>query len=248
MRPQITRLTQRSNMSKTKIPLSEAEKIANQVVQRLSPVCDRISVSGSIRRKKKEVGDIEIVCIPKITWGADLFGELTQPLNHLQKELSKLKCGGWTFIKNGPKYKQIQLHRGYLDLFIVTPPAQWGVIFAIRTGPASFSRQIVTQKKYGGLLPSDCKVRDGAVWQNGEIVPMPEEEDFLEFVGLSGLQAEERQYTAGRECGGYRSVTDSQNRNVNVQCPNYQGVGDDDCLACELALHNRQKKKELKCF
>ena len=45
--------------------LEKAEKIARKYVDLLAPFCERIEIAGSTRRKKPEVGDIEIVCIPK---------------------------------------------------------------------------------------------------------------------------------------------------------------------------------------
>jgi DNA polymerase/3'-5' exonuclease PolX len=80
-----------------------------------------------------------------------------------------------------------------LDLFIVLPPAQWGVLFAIRTGPADFSHWIVTKRSAGGRLPSNCRVRDGQVFRNGLPLPMPEEADFLRLLELEGLAPAERE-------------------------------------------------------
>jgi len=51
-----------------------------------------------------------------------------------------------------------------VDLFAVLPPAQWGVIYAIRTGPGDFNRLLVTSQRYGGACPLDRKVAGGQVW------------------------------------------------------------------------------------
>lgn len=171
-------------MSSGKIPLDEAEKIARKYVDLLAPYCRRIEIAGSIRRRKVEVGDIEIVAEPlPIT---DLFGSAN---GYCDPSLPL------PAIKNGQRYKQYVLPEGLtLDLFIVLPPAQWGVILALRTGSAEFSRKLVTGKRYGGFLPSDCVVKDGAVRhiKTGEIVPTPEEADFLSLCGLGWIIPEER--------------------------------------------------------
>jgi DNA polymerase/3'-5' exonuclease PolX len=154
-----------------------AREIAEQLVERLAPYCERIEIAGSTRREKAEVGDIEIVAIP------NEFADAMLP------EL----LPGATFIKDGPRYKQIALPEGInLDLFLVRPPAQWGVIFLLRTGPAEFSHQAVTRKRLGGLLLSDCQVAGGRVWRHGKHLPMREEEDFLKLLGLPGLAPQER--------------------------------------------------------
>lgn len=104
--------------------------------------------------------------------------------------------GGARFVKSGPRYKQIALPEGIkLDLFMVLPPAQWGVIFAIRTGPAEFSRWIVTSRPTGAL-PAGYRVKDGGVrrnsWEEGFIISMPEEIDFLDFLGLGWIEPGDR--------------------------------------------------------
>jgi len=169
---------------KTKLPLSEAEEIARQYLDLLAPQCARIEIAGSIRRRKTEVGDIEIVAEPLPIM--DLFGasnghrDLTLPL---------------PAIKSGQRYKQYALPEGInLDLFVVLPPAEWGVIFALRTGGAEFSRRLVTAKRHGGYLPSIYIVRDGAVRRrdSGEVVPTPDESDFFALLGLDLIPPQER--------------------------------------------------------
>ena len=42
-------------------------------------------------------------------------------------------------------------------------------------------------------MPSDCCCKDGAVHdKSGRIIPMPEEMDFLNFLGLGWIEPEER--------------------------------------------------------
>ena len=169
---------------KTKLPLNEAEEIARKYLELLAPQCARIKIAGSIRRRKPEVGDIEIVAEPLPIM--DLFGAsnghsgLTLPLPAIIK---------------GQRYKKYFLPEGInLDLFIVLPPAEWGVIFALRTGGAEFSRRLVTAKRHGGYLPSCYIVRDGAVRRrdSGEVVPTPEERDFFALLGLDFIPPQER--------------------------------------------------------
>jgi DNA polymerase/3'-5' exonuclease PolX len=71
-----------------------------------------------------------------------------------------------------------------LDLFIVQPPAQWGAILAIRTGPAHYSHWLVTQRKQGGAMPSYLRQRDGALWDGDELVPTPTEASYFAALGI----------------------------------------------------------------
>jgi len=171
---------------KHKIPLEEASPIISRLIGDLLPHCIKLAVAGSARRRKPEIGDIELVALPAPA--LDMFG---------LENGNQLETLDWsTFgsvIKNGPKYKQIALPEGLnLDLFIVTPPAQWGVQFLIRTGPAEFSHKLVTSRMYGGLLPSYLKVKDGAIWSRNHIIPTPEEQDVFDLLGIPYIEPENR--------------------------------------------------------
>jgi len=138
---------------KAKVPLAKAEKIASRVVEKLMPYCQRIEIAGSIRRRKAEIGDIEIVAEPKMI--RDLFD--VPVLQAIPTENLGL------VVKNGLRYKQVLLtEKIYLDLFIVHPLAQLGVILAIRTGSTEFSHKLVSHTPYG-YLPKEYIVKDGAI-------------------------------------------------------------------------------------
>jgi len=138
---------------KAKIPLAEAEEIASRVVEKLMPYCQRIEIAGSIRRRKSEAGDIDIVAEPKRV--PHLFGV------PFWQGIPTENLG--LVVKNGDQYKMVFLpEKINLDLFIVLPPAQWVVILAIRTGSTEFSHKLVSHTPYG-YLPKDYIVKDGAI-------------------------------------------------------------------------------------
>jgi DNA polymerase/3'-5' exonuclease PolX len=60
-------------VGKTHRPLPDAERIVAAIVADLAPSCARIQVTGSVRRRKEVVGDIEMVAIPRYA-PAGLFG------------------------------------------------------------------------------------------------------------------------------------------------------------------------------
>lgn len=174
----------------TKRPYTQVYAIAEQLKQRLAPACHRIELAGSLRRQRPLVGDIEIVAIPIIE--LDLFGQPTGP-SHVDILLS-----GWPveFIKDGPKYKQFifttKRDECYqVDLFLQSPDT-WGINYMIRTGSQSFSRQMVTQKSKGGLMPSDLKVSGGRVWRGAEALDTPEETDVFGLWGMEFVAPGER--------------------------------------------------------
>lgn len=72
-----------------KLPLQKAEKWAKRVVEILAPHCERIEIAGSIRRKKSEIADIEIVCIPKRE--SDMFGAPAEVCEGFTKAINQWK-------------------------------------------------------------------------------------------------------------------------------------------------------------
>jgi hypothetical protein len=213
------------------MPLGYAREMAEALVDLLSPACVRIEIAGSVRRQKARPNDIEIVAIPKIvSFTMDFFdgGHPTDAneLNDLCYDLLQQgvleqrpdnrghHCWG-TGIKRavffqGQDYAPV-------DLFQVIEPRQWGVIYAIRTGPGDFNRLLVTSRRWGGGCPLDRKVAGGRVWfidpgredlarmpatrfarlaEQGEIeatmIPTPEEEDFFRQMTIPCWLPEQR--------------------------------------------------------
>ena len=171
---------------KLTIPLPRAKHLADRIVETLTPGCDRIEIAGSIRRENPVVGDIEIVCIPKFQH--NLFNQpVTDMPTKLDLVLNALVQSGRLLspTKNGSKFKQfgVPAVAGLtVDLFITTAE-QWGVIFALRTGPAEYSKRLVTPRSKGGLLPDNCRVAEGRVWREGIALPTPSEIDFFKLTG-----------------------------------------------------------------
>src|SRR5438270_8448835 len=57
--------------TKTKLYLGDARLHAEAICRLLEPACQRIEIAGSIRRMAALVGDIEIVCTPKLSDGTE---------------------------------------------------------------------------------------------------------------------------------------------------------------------------------
>ena len=173
-----------------RIPLAEARDLAGLVIAILTPVCDRVKVAGSVRRKKETVGDIEIVCIPKAK--TDLFGEVYREVSDINNALYYI--GGYTFPRfNGDKFKQFRLGPCNCDLFITSPEC-WGMIYTIRTGSADFSHRLVTPKNQGGLCPSYLQAKEGRLLhrETGRAYDTPEEKDVFRIMGLTWIEPEAR--------------------------------------------------------
>ena len=52
--------------NKQRWPATTARKVADALAAELTPRCERIEIAGSLRRGKADVGDIEILYVPRI--------------------------------------------------------------------------------------------------------------------------------------------------------------------------------------
>ena len=176
-------------------PREFASQIAVKNIEILSPLFLDLRIAGSLRRGKEVVHDLEFVGIPYMTKTCDMFGNVISTKTLLDEQISQIASRQMeaVMIKNGPKYKQFILPEGIkLDLFIVTPPAQFGVIYTIRTGPADFSHWLVTARRNGGGMPSWMSVKDGALWNGSKLIETPTEEALFEAYGLDYIRPENR--------------------------------------------------------
>jgi len=95
--------------------LEEAERLAQSFIEEIRPFCERIQVAGSVRRKKPEVKDVDLVMIVR-----DWFG-----LNATLQKLGKL-------VLDGPKLKRVLYKGAQIDMYVATPKT-WATLLLIRT-------------------------------------------------------------------------------------------------------------------
>ena len=191
-----------------KIPWAVALEVARQIVAELEPVCEpaRVKVAGSLRRRKPEVGDIEIVAAPAFR-SEGLWSDVQ--VDVLEERLEQLAADGFLTprpvenhrrdgsidvqFKVGRSAKLLEAQGIPVDLFVVRPPAQWGVIFALRTGPGDWNTRLVTECQAIGRRLRDGQVEawDAATTRWLPIVT-PEEPDFFRAVGQPWLEPQER--------------------------------------------------------
>jgi DNA polymerase/3'-5' exonuclease PolX len=155
-----------------------ALKIAQKYKSLLAPHCERIEIAGSIRRKKQIVGDIEIVCIPS-PYEIGLFESgIAKVVNGLTKIKGELPC----------KYTQRLLPEDIkLDLFFAEK-GNWGLIYAIRTGSAEYSHEVLasTWSKKG------YESKNGYLTKNGREIAVLEEEHLFQLLNLPYINPELR--------------------------------------------------------
>lgn len=202
--------------TKTRIPLATARQVADKLVAQLAPFCERIEVAGSIRRQKPDVGDIELVAIPKVEQREtavqmSLFGgglPMMVDVSLLDEALERM-IAEKAITNDGPNHawgdrmKKFWLRLSgtnvaQVDLFITTPES-WGSIFTIRTGPWDFGKALMEHINRCGIY----RQMDGALVNRatGQVVPTLEERDYFTAIGVIWLPPERRTVAAIRKMG-----------------------------------------------
>ncbi|MDG7021133.1 MAG: hypothetical protein JRN23_04305 [Nitrososphaerota archaeon] len=213
--------------------LAVAEELAKQLADLLRPFCERIEVAGGIRRRKPDPHDIELVAVPKLrkeivstplgttVESGRLVNTLDERVRLLELLLSierddpvqqvrrsRTGVGTETVLIRAPfseKYYRFKFRGEKADLFVVTPPAQWGATFAIRTGDAEFSHRLVQQgyakglhehaghlerwRDRGGALVTSIYPVEG---MSRETIDTPEEADYFAALGVPYVEPELR--------------------------------------------------------
>jgi DNA polymerase/3'-5' exonuclease PolX len=190
--------------------LQTAIKYSTRIVEILSPHCSRIEVAGSIRRRRPDVNDIEIICESKKIFNqTDLFGGgqfLIDPgfENALPTFMSSLIKGHLD-----GRYMQMYLKTPgsdiKLDLFMPEPDDYYRIL-AIRTGSRDYSSLKIAHawKKAGWVGTGEDGLRriedciqvpngEGKKWKlinkNGDRPPVwQSEEEFFQWLGLKWIE------------------------------------------------------------
>ncbi len=143
---------------KVKYPRSAALAVAKEVCDRFRPITARLIVAGSLRRRKPEVGDVEILYIPKVAQEREgLFDMIA--VNLVDRDLDRMLREGVIEKREnvrgsemwGPKNK-LARHRASgipVDFFSATEENWWNYLVC-RTGPAESNTLIASVAKAKG--------------------------------------------------------------------------------------------------
>jgi DNA polymerase/3'-5' exonuclease PolX len=203
----------------TRIPFAEATAIADELLELLRPSCERIAVAGSIRRGIQTIGDLDLLCVPKLTPTTieDMFGERPGPdidlLHAAIHDLYMREAIEQRLDKNGrpsswgPKAKRAVFRGLSVDVNTVEA-STFGVWMVIKTGPHQFSQALVTPKgqkaairnregkvtQYrDGLLPEGLSFGGSyQLYRGDERIETPEEADVFNAYSMAWREPQER--------------------------------------------------------
>lgn len=184
----------------TKRSLHEAERDAKAFREYFRDDFHRWEIAGSVRRQMPMIGDIEHVVLPRfemkqIVKPGDLFPTATL-VNVVWERLDALVSSG---IMQKHRYGETGQHRwgdlyrgvdylGFTHEIFTADAKNLGSVLAIRTGPAEFSKRVVTVCQQHGVEQRDGYLR----YIGGGIIDVPEEKLYLELCGIGWVEPKDR--------------------------------------------------------
>jgi len=197
--------------------LSQAQLIAAEIMMNLHPSCIQIQIAGSVSRHVPEVKDIEIVYISKAgTRTIDLFGA-TREFPTTDLVIAEMIDDGLLMRdpdvrRWGPKYKRARhCKSGIVVELFRAELGNWGYILALRTGPARFSKLLVTSAAKNGAMPWGIEAKDGHLWKVGRTqrqqLATPTEKIFFATLHVPHWSPEDRSAEALRQYIKERKLT-----------------------------------------
>lgn len=168
------------------IKLSLAESIAFLVADELSPFCDRLSIAGSIRRRRDWVNDVDIVCIPKDRAG--LLARIKRNCQIVTDAEQKIVAR----LRNGVPLDIWLAHGEKRDLLSLTP-SNFGTLLTCRTGSVAHNIWLVEHAKMIGLRwhPHQGVYDPKKLGDN--LIASAEEADVFAALGLGFVPPEARE-------------------------------------------------------
>jgi DNA polymerase (family X) len=153
--------------------LKEAERRSAEIVELLKPNCKEILIVGSIRRKKAECRDIDILLIPS---------------EYLLLHAEILRLGVCT--ADGPKLTRV-FHEGIqVDIYYATPET-WETLKLIRTGSIQSNLRLCSKAMSKGWQLKASG--EGLLGEFGQRIAGDSEEQIFAALGLKYVPPEQRE-------------------------------------------------------
>ncbi len=133
--------------------LETAQKIVDELLAYLGRHFVRYQICGSIRRKKLDVGDIDIVAIPKQSYelGQETLSDSIKKVDlHGPEESHRMGKSGAKRFLDGELIKRFEFKGMPVDLYLADEKT-FGTLVLIRTGSKEHNIKLTTQARKKGL-------------------------------------------------------------------------------------------------
>jgi len=171
--------------------LKEASALADRIVNNIKHLCDseHVMVVGSIRRKRPEVHDIDIVLIPQ-SW---MWNTIIQTIktNWLAQVVEAGQELARLMVPTGATSETV---RGYelslrqVDIYRARPET-WGVLLLIRTGSIQHNIKLCSRAKSMGMMLSAAK----GVIKDEKVIASRTEEEIFKALEMDFVDPENRE-------------------------------------------------------
>jgi hypothetical protein len=167
--------------SDKRVPAEEARKVAEQLIYHLAPVREHITIAGSLRRGKPDVGDIELVGMTSPA----LLPLLDKLVSEGVAEKAVYSDGRTRW---GTNYRGLLFQGMKCEVFIAD---QWnvGVQLWLRTGPGDANTYIM---KNCAWKRAPCRAKDGYWWHGETRLCIQSEQALFDLLGMKYLEPHER--------------------------------------------------------
>ena len=136
-------------MTPPRLSLTKARALAEKVIAELSPACARIEVAGSIRRGLAEVGDLDIVALPKVGQEMELARLFKSCAGLVETDgVYAKRC---LLRKSGVQCDLWIAHHAKLELF-GSLPCNYGAMLLTYTGSKEHNIKLVERAKHLGKV------------------------------------------------------------------------------------------------
>ena len=174
----------------------DALALAQDVVAVLQPFCERIEIAGSLRRGKAEVGDIDLVVIPKAGryfCGLGFEAEFSADKVWAEKLPSALcRKVGAVIEASGPELIRCSIPSNedpfQVDVYRARPET-WGVMLLVKTGSKEHNVKLCSLALSKGLRLSAAQ----GVLRAGQVVASRTEEEIFRALGLAFVEPKDRE-------------------------------------------------------
>lgn len=163
--------TERGGFVKGKVPLEKALHVAGRVERQLLDFCPRVSITGSVLRRKPVVGDVDVLALP-----ADF-----------KAFLQALKAQGF---RGDDRITRKMVDGVLVEVYIAHHEKEMGALKLYTTGDIPFVREFRHRARDIGLelTPYGLYERD----THEPLLESPYERDYFEMLGIPWTAPEDR--------------------------------------------------------
>ena len=189
--------------------LDAAKRVAETIVERLRPLCQRIEIAGSIRRGRPEVGDIDLVVL-----AADVEAVKRRCLERCQT----ITNGDQNFIVRMPGGLQVDIFfaRGPLTDMFAPQPSNWASLLVLRTGSREHNIFLVEKARALGLRWDPYR---GVLDPDGYVISGEDEGSIYNALGMPLVEPRFRELEYMTEHFPLAAPRQSQISNLKSQKP-----------------------------